>query len=76
MLSPLTMAVCIELTTFTADGFRRLWNLLADRHVPVGAPRFHAENAHVSLEYTMNIFYIIGVVVVVLFVAGFFGLHA
>jgi hypothetical protein len=27
-------------------------------------------------EYTMNIFYIIGVVVVVLFVAGFFGLHA
>ena len=27
-------------------------------------------------EYPMNIFYIIGVVVVVLFVAGFFGLHA
>jgi hypothetical protein len=27
-------------------------------------------------ESTMNIFYIIGVVVVVLFVAGFFGLHA
>jgi hypothetical protein len=27
-------------------------------------------------EYTMNIFYIIGVVVVVLFIAGFFGLHA
>lgn len=27
-------------------------------------------------EYTMNIFYIIGVVVVVLFVAGFLGLHA
>jgi predicted nucleic acid-binding Zn ribbon protein len=27
-------------------------------------------------EYTMNIFYIIGVVVVVIFVAGFFGLHA
>jgi hypothetical protein len=26
-------------------------------------------------EYTMNIFYIIGVVVVVIFVAGFFGLH-
>jgi hypothetical protein len=26
-------------------------------------------------EYTMNIFYIIGVVVVVLFVAGYFGLH-
>jgi hypothetical protein len=27
-------------------------------------------------EYTMNIFYIIGIIVVVLFVAGFFGLHA
>jgi hypothetical protein len=27
-------------------------------------------------EYTMNIFYIIGVIVVVVFVAGFFGLHA
>jgi hypothetical protein len=27
-------------------------------------------------EYIMNIFYIIGVIVVVLFVAGFFGLHA
>jgi hypothetical protein len=26
-------------------------------------------------EYIMNIFYIIGVVVVVLFVAGFLGLH-
>jgi hypothetical protein len=26
-------------------------------------------------EYSMNIFYIIGVVVVVLLVAGFFGLH-
>ena len=25
--------------------------------------------------YKMNIFYIIGVVVVILFVAGFFGLH-
>jgi hypothetical protein len=27
-------------------------------------------------EFTVNIFYIIGVVVVILFVAGFFGLHA
>jgi hypothetical protein len=27
-------------------------------------------------EYAMNVFYIIGVVVVVLFVAGFLGLHA
>lgn len=28
-----------------------------------------------QLEYTMNIFYIIGVVVVILFVAGFLGLR-
>jgi hypothetical protein len=27
-------------------------------------------------EYTMNIFYIIGVVVVIVVVAGYFGLHA
>jgi hypothetical protein len=27
-------------------------------------------------ERAMNIFYIIGVVVVIIFVAGFFGLHA
>jgi hypothetical protein len=27
-------------------------------------------------EYAMNIFYIIGVIVVIVFVAGFFGLHA
>jgi hypothetical protein len=26
-------------------------------------------------EHTMNIFYIIGVVVVIIFIAGFFGLH-
>jgi hypothetical protein len=35
-----------------------------------------AEIALSRSEYTMNIFYIIGVVVVVIFVAGFFGLHA
>jgi hypothetical protein len=34
-------------------------------------------NARMSQsEYPMNIFYIIGVVVVVLFVAGLLGLHA
>ena len=43
---------------------------------PVGAPRFHAESRMLQSEYIMNIFYIIGVIVVVLFVAGFFGLHA
>lgn len=28
-----------------------------------------------ELEYTMNIFYIIGVIVVILFIAGFLGLR-
>jgi hypothetical protein len=43
---------------------------------PVGAPRFHLKSRMPQSVYTMNIFYIIGVIVVVLFVAGFFGLHA
>jgi hypothetical protein len=65
------------LTTFATDDFGGLRNILAGRDVPVGAPRFHAEIAHASIGVcTMNIFYIIGVIVVVLFVAGFFGLHA
>ena len=42
----------------------------------IGGGRFHGEIAIPLSEYTMNIFYIIGVIVVVLFVAGFFGLHA
>src|ERR1700730_210734 len=37
---------------------------------------FHIEIAIPQSEYTMNIFYIIGVVVVIIFVAGFFGIHA
>ena len=31
--------------------------------------------AHALLEYTMNIFYIIGVMVVVIVVAGYLGVH-
>jgi hypothetical protein len=64
------------LTTITAGWLRCLWNLLAGRNVRLGAPRFHAESRMPQSEYIMNIFYIIGVVVVVLFIAGFFGLHA
>jgi hypothetical protein len=41
----------------------------------VGGGRFHAEIAMPLSEYTVNIFYIIGVIVVVLVIAGFFGLH-
>jgi hypothetical protein len=42
----------------------------------VGAPRVDANSRMPQSEYTMNIFYIIGVIVVIIFVAGFFGLHA
>jgi hypothetical protein len=38
-------------------------------------PLLHIEVAQPETERTMNIFYIIGVVVVVLIVAGFLGLH-
>ena len=38
-------------------------------------PLLHIEVAQPETERTMNIFYIIGVVVVVLFVAGFLGLR-
>jgi hypothetical protein len=41
-----------------------------------GAGAFILKSRLPQSEYTMNIFYIIGVIVVVLFVAGFFGLHA
>jgi hypothetical protein len=51
------------------------WNLTTDRDVPVEAPCFHLKSRMPRSEYTVNIFYIIGVIVVVLFVAGFFGLH-
>jgi hypothetical protein len=42
---------------------------------PAGAPCFHLKSRMPPSEYTMNIFYLIGVVVVVIVVAGFFGLH-
>ena len=75
MVCPLTMSGCIELTTFTTDGFHELWNLLADRDVAVLATWFHSKSRMSQTEYIMNIFYIIGVIVVVIFVAGFLGLH-
>jgi uncharacterized membrane protein YhaH (DUF805 family) len=43
---------------------------------PIQALRFHIETRISRSEYTMNIFYIIGVVVVIIFVASFLGLHA
>jgi hypothetical protein len=50
MLRPLTISVCIELTTFTADGFRGAMELCLQGSTFLdGAPRFHAENVHVSL---------------------------
>jgi hypothetical protein len=41
----------------------------------LGARRLQVEVAHAPSEYTMNIFYIIGVVVVVVIVAGYLGVH-
>ena len=52
------------------------WNYSQIGTFPIGAPCFQAESAHASIGVPMNIFYIIGVIVVVLFVAGFLGLHA
>jgi hypothetical protein len=56
-------------------GKRPAWNLIADRNVSRWSAVLSFEIAHASIGVPMNIFYIIGVIVVVLFVAGFFGLH-
>jgi hypothetical protein len=64
------------LTIFTAGWLRCLWNLLADRTFLLERRDFMLKSRMPQSEYTMNIFYIVGVVVVVLFIAGFFGLHA
>lgn len=61
--------------TSAAGRLRGLWNLLAYANVRIEALCFHAEPHMPQPEYTMNIFYIIGVVVVILFVAGFLGLR-
>jgi hypothetical protein len=60
-----------------ADGFSERWN------VPPGSDVSYFKRCAFILktrmsrsEYTMNIFYIIGVVVVIIFVASFLGLHA
>jgi hypothetical protein len=52
------------------------WNLLAVLDVSSWSAALSFEISMPLSECTMNIFYIIGVIVVVLFVAGFFGLHA
>jgi hypothetical protein len=76
MVCPLTTPVCIELTTFTADGSRGYGTYLQTGTFLLDRRAFVLKSRMPQLEYTMNIFYIIGVIVVVLFVAGFFGLHA
>jgi hypothetical protein len=53
----------------------RRGELRADRDVSCQSAVLSLESSRPQPEYTMNIFYIIGVIVVVLFVAGFFGLH-
>lgn len=46
------------------------WNVPSGRGVPIPL-----KSRMPRSEYTMNIFYIIGVVVVIIVVAGFLGLH-
>jgi hypothetical protein len=70
------MSVCIELTTFTADGFRPVEHTCRPGRCLMERRAFMLKTRISNSEYIMNIFYIIGVIVVVLFVAGFFGLHA
>jgi hypothetical protein len=77
MVCPPTTSVCIKLTTFMAGWLpwpfgttRRPGRFLLERRA------FMLKARMPQLEYPMNIFYIIGVIVVVLFVAGFLGLHA
>jgi hypothetical protein len=50
--------------------------LLRANAFSIGGSLLLIEVAMPPSEYTMNIFYVIGVVVVILFVAGFLGLHA
>jgi hypothetical protein len=58
------------------DGFSEGWNVPSGPDVPSSSAGLSMSKAClVRSEYPMNIFYIIGVVVVVIFVAGFFGLH-
>jgi hypothetical protein len=42
---------------------------------PIGAPCLHLKSRMPQSEYTMNLFYIIGVVVVIVVVAGFLGVR-
>jgi hypothetical protein len=55
--------------------FGELWNCVYVRTFRVGVRCVHIETACLTRSSHMNIFYIIGVVVVVIVVAGFFGLH-
>jgi hypothetical protein len=66
----------IDQLSAAPDDFGGLWNILAVRDVSIERRAFMPKSRMPASEYTMNIFYIIGVIVVVVFVAGFFGLHA
>jgi hypothetical protein len=53
----------------------QIWNLCSTNAFAHEAPRFKSKSRMPSWECPMNIFYIIGVVVVVILVAGFLGVH-
>jgi hypothetical protein len=72
--SPLSGQYCSHSRILYGAGSRRERNACGVLDIgSVGGGRFHAEIAMPLSEYTMNIFYIIGVIVVVVVVAGFFG---
>ena len=76
MLCPLTMSVCIELTTLPTMTPLAHGTYLWTGTFLLEPCAFILKSRTAQSENTMNIFYIIGVIVVVLFVAGFLGLHA
>jgi len=53
----------------------QIWNLCSTNAFAHEAPHFKSKSRMPSRECPMNIFYIIGVVVVVILVAGFLGVH-
>jgi hypothetical protein len=53
----------------------KIWNFCSTSAFGDEAPHFKSKSRMPSWERAMNIFYIIGVVVVVILVAGFLGVH-
>jgi hypothetical protein len=59
-----------------SDEFSEPWNLRSRQDVHCWSMVFSYWSHRLNWSSHMNIFYIIGVVVVIVVIAGFFGLHA